>query len=64
MRDDVDLASCHKANGRSDRRSLIVETLCEGLLKDMEHYKSLQGELTALNLVEQHIQEFYAKGER
>jgi hypothetical protein len=38
--------------------------MCEGLLKDMEHYKSLQGELTALNLVEQHIQEFYAKGER
>jgi hypothetical protein len=63
MRDDVDLASAIKRM-ISDRRSLIVETLCEGLLKDMEHYKSLQGELTALNLVEQHIQEFYAKGER
>ena len=63
MRDDVDLASSLKRMV-SDRRSLIVETLCEGLLKDMEHYKSLQGELTALNLVEQHIQDFYAKGER
>ena len=63
MRDDVDLASAVKRM-ISDRRSLIVETMCEGLLKDMEHYKSLQGELTALNLVEQHIQEFYAKGER
>jgi hypothetical protein len=63
MRDDVDLASAIKRM-ISDRRSLIVETLCEGMLKDMEHYKSLQGELTALNLVEQHIQEFYAKGER
>jgi|TARA_R110000868_G_scaffold66385_1_gene197727 hypothetical protein len=63
MRDDVDLASSLKRMV-ADRRSLIVETLCEGLLKDMEHYKSLQGELTALNLVEQHIQDFYAKGER
>jgi hypothetical protein len=63
MRDDVDLASAIKRM-ISDRRSLIVETMCEGMLKDMEHYKSLQGELTALNLVEQHIQEFYAKGER
>ena len=63
MRDDVDLASSLKRMV-GDRRSLNVETLCEGLLKDMEHYKSLQGELTALNLVEQHIQDFYAKGER
>ena len=63
MRDDVDLASSVKRM-ISDRRSLIVETMCEGMLKDMEHYKSLQDELTALNLVEQHIQEFYAKGER
>ena len=63
MRDDVDLASAVKRM-IEDRRSLIVETMCEGMLKNMEHYKSLQGELTALNLVEQHIQEFYAKGER
>ena len=63
MRDDVDLASSLKRM-IADRKSLIVETMCEGMLKDMEHYKSLQGELTALNLVEQHIQDFYAKGER
>ena len=46
------------------RESQIQETLMSGSLKDMEHYKSLQGELTALNLVEQQIQDFYAKGER
>jgi hypothetical protein len=63
MRDDVDLASSLKRM-IADRKSLIVETMCEGMLKDMEHYKSLQGELTALNLVEQQIQDFYAKGER
>ena len=63
MRDDVDLASSLKRM-IADRKSLIVETMCEGMLKDMEHYTSLQGELTALNLVEQQIQDFYAKGER
>ena len=63
MRDDVYLASSLKRM-IADRKSLIVETMCEGMLKDMEHYKSLQGELTALNLVEQQIQDFYAKGER
>ncbi len=63
MKDDIDLASSLKRL-ISDRKSLIVETMCEGLLKDMLHYKSLQGELTALNLVEQQIQDFYAKGER
>ena len=63
MRDDVDLAASLKRM-IADRKSLIVETMCEGILKDMEHYKSLQGELTALNLVEQQIQDFYAKGER
>ena len=27
--------------------------------KDVEHYKSLQGELTVINLVEETIREFY-----
>ena len=36
MRDDVDLASSLKRMV-GDRTTLIVETLCEGLLKDMEH---------------------------
>ena len=31
----------------------------DGVLKDMEHYKSLQGELIALNLVEDTIRQFY-----
>jgi hypothetical protein len=29
------------------------------LLKDIEHYKSLQGELTALNLVESEISQYF-----
>ena len=48
----------------NEQRSAIQETMMDGLLKDIEHYKSLQGELTALNLVEQTIQDFYARGER
>jgi len=31
----------------------------DGMLKDIEHYKSLQGELTVINLVEETIKEFY-----
>jgi hypothetical protein len=58
MRDDVDLASSLKRM-IADRKSLIVETMCEGMLKDMEHYKSLQGELTALNLIQQEISEYF-----
>ena len=49
MRDDVDLAAAIKRM-ISDRKELIVETMCEGMLKDMEHYKSLQGELTGVKL--------------
>ena len=31
----------------------------DGLLKDIEHYKSLQGELTIIQLVEEAIRDFY-----
>ena len=50
--DDIDLADKIK-RVIEDRRGLIQTTLMDGLLTDIEHYKSLQGELTALNLIEQ-----------
>ena len=43
----------------SDRKNQIEETLMSGSLKDMEHYKYLQGELSALYYVENEIKEFY-----
>jgi len=33
--------------------------MMEGMLKDIEHYKSLQGQLEVLNLVEMTIKDFY-----
>lgn len=56
--DDIDLADKLK-RVIEDRRSLIVTTMTDGLLKDIEHYKSLQGELTALNLVESEISQYF-----
>jgi len=41
------------------RKSQIQETLMSGGLKDIEHYKYLQGELSALYYVENEIKEFY-----
>ena len=41
------------------RKDLIVETLTTNSLKDMQHDASLQGELVALNLIEEAIQEYY-----
>ena len=45
--DDIDLAGKIK-KVIEDRRELISGTLMDGLLKDIEHYKYLQGELSAL----------------
>ena len=56
--DDIDLADKLK-RVIEERRSLIVTTMMDGLLKDIEHYKSLQGELTALNLVESEISQYF-----
>lgn len=56
--DDIDLADKLK-RAIEDRRSLIMTTMMDGLLKDIEHYKSLQGELTALNLVESEISQYF-----
>ena len=56
--DDIDLGSRLK-RVMAERRELIHEVMMEGMLKDIEHYKSLQGELTVINLVEETIKEFY-----
>mgnify|MGYP001494092294 FL=1 len=56
--DDIDLGSRLKRM-LEERRELISEVLMDGMLKDMDHYKSLQGELTIINLVEDTIRDFY-----
>ena len=56
--DDIDLGSRLKRM-LEERRELISEVLMDGMLKDMDHYKSLQGELTIINLVEETIRDFY-----
>ena len=42
-----------------ERENQISETLMSGSLKDIEHYKYLQGELSALYYVENEIKEIY-----
>ena len=56
--DDIDLVSRMK-KVMGERRDLIRDVMMNGMLKDVEHYKSLQGELTVINLVEETIREFY-----
>ena len=56
--DDIDLGNRLK-RVLQDRRDLIQEVLMDGLLKDIEHYKTLQGELTVIALVEEAIRDFY-----
>lgn len=56
--DDINLADKIK-RVIEDRRGLIQTTLMDGLLTDIEHYKSLQGELTALNLIEQEVSQYF-----
>ena len=43
----------------ADRRMQIQEVLMGGMLKDIDHYKSLQGQLEVLNLVEMTIKDFF-----
>ena len=56
--DDIDVGARLKRI-LSERRELIREVLMDGMLKDIEHYKSLQGELVIINLVEDTIREYY-----
>ena len=43
----------------NEQRSAIQETMMDGLLKDIEHYKNLQGQIHSLNLVEAEIANFF-----
>jgi hypothetical protein len=43
----------------SQKRADITTVMTDGMLKDMEHYKNLQGQLEMLNFIEMSIQEFY-----
>ena len=42
-----------------DRENQIQETLMSGSLKDIEHYKYLQGELSALYYITNELQEHF-----
>ena len=56
--DDITLAEKIK-RVIEDRESLIQTTMMDGMLKDIEHYRSLQGELTALNLIQQEVSQYF-----
>jgi hypothetical protein len=56
--DDLNLAASLKRTV-AERRDQIQTVMMEGMLKDIEHYKSLQGQLEVLNLVEMTIKDFY-----
>tara|TARA_X000001388_G_scaffold76178_1_gene72783 strand:+ start:236 stop:424 length:189 start_codon:yes stop_codon:yes gene_type:complete len=55
---DINLLD-HIKKDISERRSAISSVLNDGLLKDMEHYKHLQGQLEVLNFIEMSIKDFY-----
>ena len=54
--DDIDLHSKLKRL-IDNRREQISETLMSGALESIEHYKFVQGELSALSYIEQEIKE-------
>ena len=54
--DDIDLYSKLKRL-IDNRRDQISETLMSGALESIEHYKFVQGELSALSYVESEIKE-------
>jgi len=56
--DDLDLAHRIKRT-IEERRTLIQEALMGGRLSDMEMYKSIQGELSALSLIEEQISDYF-----
>tara|TARA_R100001440_G_scaffold2421_5_gene6941 strand:+ start:476 stop:664 length:189 start_codon:yes stop_codon:yes gene_type:complete len=56
--DDIDLADKIR-RVIEERQELIQTTMMDGLLRDIEHYRSLQGELTALNLIQQEVSQYF-----
>ena len=58
MMRDVDLAERLKAD-IENRRQMITETLLGGGLSDMEQYRGIQGQLTALSFMEEILREHF-----
>jgi hypothetical protein len=56
--DDIDLADRLKRFVATERKS-ISDTMMDGLLKDVEHYRNLQGQIHTLNLVELEIANYF-----
>ena len=56
--DDIDLADRIKRLVATERKR-ISDTMMDGLLKDVEHYRNLQGQIHALNLVELEIANYF-----
>lgn len=56
--DDIDLADRLKRFVATERKN-ISDTMMDGLLKDVEHYRNLQGQIHTLNLVELEIANYF-----
>ena len=56
--DDIDLADRIKRVVATEKKN-ISDTMMDGLLKDVEHYRNLQGQIHALNLVELEIANYF-----
>ena len=56
--DDIDLADRIKSLVATEKKN-ISDTMMDGLLKDVEHYRNLQGQIHALNLVELEIANYF-----
>lgn len=57
---EVDLADAIKKS-IDQRREQIKDTLMSGGIKDMDQYKYLQGELTALYYVESELKDYFGE---
>ena len=58
MMDDVDLAE-RLRRLIAEQKKQISDTMMDGLLKDVEHYRNLQGQIHTLNLVELEIANYF-----
>tara|TARA_R110000824_G_scaffold150092_1_gene320531 strand:+ start:997 stop:1185 length:189 start_codon:yes stop_codon:yes gene_type:complete len=56
--DELNLADTLKRT-IAGRRDQIRDVMMDGMLKDIEHYKSLQGQLEVLLLIEMTIKEYF-----
>ncbi len=46
----------------AEQKKQISDTMMDGLLKDVEHYRNLQGQIHTLNLVELEISQHFKEG--